>query len=173
MKRKSVQYLLIVLLACFTAAVVANGGNPHPRPLMGSMSGEATYDWESGACLPVTGAPWRTINYMVGHVTHLGWTEYYSHHCADPVTFALEAGEATMVAANGDEIWFTYTAELITPFTPPPVTVVYAVENVVVGGTGRFENASGEFLSLVAVTIEDLADPSTPLTQEIAGSMTY
>jgi hypothetical protein len=140
---------------------------------MGMMSGEAIADYDSGACVSVTGAPWQTISSMTGNLTLFGRTEYYSTHCADPFTLALVDGEATLVTANGDEVWLTYTADLITPFTPPPVVLVYSVHNVVVGGTGRFENASGEFVSLVFVTIEDLAAPSTPLGQEIFGSITF
>ena len=173
MKRKVVRFLLPLLFVCAGATVVSAGDNPVPRPFMGSMSGEAIADYASGACLGETGAPWETITHMAGTLTHLGWAEYHSSHCFDPMTFGLENGEATLVAANGDEIWLTYSAELISPFTPPPVVLVYAVDNVVVGGTGRFENASGEFLSLVFVTIEDLAAPSTPVGQQFTGNITY
>ena len=140
---------------------------------MGSMSGEAISDYDSGACLGLTGAPWETISHMAGTLTHLGWAEYHSSHCMNPLTFGLEYGEARLVAANGDEIWLTYTAELISDFTPPPVVFVYAVDNVVIGGTGRFENASGQFLSLVFVTIEDFSALSVPVDQEFTGNITF
>ena len=173
MKRKAVPFLLTLLLACLSATVVIAGDNPNPRPLMGSMSGEAIADYASGACLELTGAPHETISHMAGPLTHLGWAEYHSSHCLNLLTFGLENGEATLVAANGNEIWLTYSAELISPFTPPPVVLVYAVENVVVGGTGRFKNASGEFLSLVFITVEDPAALSVPVGQEFTGNIIF
>lgn len=172
MKRKSVRFLLFLLLACFSVTVVSAGNNPGPRPLMGSMSGEAIFDFESVACLPVNGAPYQTISHMAGYVTHLGWADYYSTHCTNLSTLALEGGEATLVAANGDKIWLEYSANVIPPVVVPG-TVVYEVTNVVVGGTGRFENASGEFLSLVFVTIEDPYALTAPLGQEFTGSISY
>jgi len=173
MRRKAIRFLLTLVLVCTGATVVSAGDNLTPRPFMGSMSGEAVADYDSGACLDLTGAPHETISHMAGTLTHLGWAEYHSSHCLNPLTFGLEYGEATLVAANGDEIWLSYSADLISPFTPPPVVLVYAVDNVVVGGTGRFENASGEFLSLVFITVEDLAALSVPVGQEFTGNITF
>jgi hypothetical protein len=53
------------------------------------------------------------------------------------------------------------------------VVLVYEVHNVVVGGTGRFEGASGEIMILVFVTIEDLSVLSAPVDMEFAGNIIY
>lgn len=175
MKRKSVQFLLIVLLACFTAAAVANGSNPNARPFMGSMSGEGTFDFTTGACLDVTGAPWQSFGSMTGNLTHLGQAEWYVSHCSTLDGMQLVNGEGTLVAADGDEIWMTYTADLIShdEFPPLPAVLVYAQVNIVTGGTGRFEGASGEFLSLIFVSIEDLTVLTAPAYAEFAGNIAY
>jgi len=175
MKRNIARFLLTLLLVCFTATVVGKGYNPHARPFMGSMSGEATFDFTTGACLDVTGAPWQSIGSMAGNLTHLGQAEWYVSHCSTPDGMRLVNGEGTLVAANGDEIWMTYTAELIShdEFPPLPAVLVYAQVNIVTGGSGRFEGASGEFLSLIFVTIEDLTVLTTPVDVQFAGNIIY
>ena len=172
MKGNITSFLLVLLVACFSVTAVGNGDNPKPRPFKGSMSGEATFDFVSGACLDVTGAPWQTLSYLTGDLSHLGESEWFTSHCATLDGQQLVNGEATLVAANGDEIWMTYTAELISPFILPGV-LLYAQENIVVGGNGRFEGASGEFLTLVAVTIDDLTAPTTPVSGDFAGTISY
>jgi len=170
MKRNSIQFLLALLLVCISAAVIGQGPNPDPRPFMGNMSGEAVFV-TTDACSTITTAPWQTVSSMEGNLTHLGRSQYYSTHCSTLDGTSLVNGEATLVAANGDEVWLTYTATLVGPF-PAPV-LMYEVTNVVVGGTGRFEDASGEILSLVFVTLGDLTDPTAPIEMDFAGEFTY
>jgi hypothetical protein len=172
MKRNVTSFLLVLLVACFSVTAVGNGDNPKPRPFKGSMSGEATFDFVSGACSDVTGAPWQTLSYLTGDLSHLGESEWFTSHCSTLDGQQLVNGEATLVAANGDEIWMTYTADLIPPLIIPG-TVMYIQDNVVVGGTGRFEGASGKFLTLVAVTIDDPTALTTPVSGDFAGTISY
>lgn len=177
MKSISVRFLLALLLVVFSATVAGKDINPHPRPFKGNMGGEATFDFDFTAspCLQVTGAPWQTFSTMSGNLTHLGLAEYYSVHCSTLDGLQLLNGEATLVAANGDEIWLNYTAELIshTELPPPPVDLVYLARNVVVGGTGRFDGASGEIVSFMHVEIESLMILITTINGEFVGSITY
>ena len=168
MKRNSVRFLLVLLLVFCSATAIGKGGNPHPKSIMGTLSGEATFP-ESENCLSITGAPWQTATATVGQMKHLGLTRQYSTHCSTLVGMSLVAGESTLVAANGDEIWMTYTADLI---GPPPV-MVFLTDYVIVGGTGRFKNASGNILAFVYVTFEGLDDPAWPTDMDFAGSITY
>lgn len=172
MKRNVISYLLILLVACFSVTAAGNGDNPQPRPFTGSMSGEGTFDFTSGACLGITGAPWQSIGYMAGDLAHLGNSEWFVSHCSTLDGQQLVNGEGTLVAANGDELWMTYTADLISPFIVPGI-LVYAQHNVVVGGTGRFEGASGEFQTLIAVTLEDLTVLTAPVSGDFGGTITY
>jgi hypothetical protein len=173
MKRNIVGFLVTLIFVGFTAAAIGDGYNPHPRPLMGNMSGEATFDWISGACLDVTGAPWQSFTDVSGNMSHFGRSEFHMSHCSTLDGTQLVNGAGTLVAANGDELWVTYTADLISPFTPPPVVLLYQTDFVVVGGTGRFEGASGAFLGLTYVTIESLTAEIVPTDFNFAGSITY
>ena len=57
-------------------------------------------------------------------------------------TLSLDAatGKLTFVAANGDELWGQ-----VTVLGPTDVEGVWHTEGSLVGGTGRFAGASGEF----------------------------
>lgn len=175
MKRNSIRFLMTLLLVCVSATVIGQGPGPHARPFMGNMSGEATFDFISGACLNVTGAPWQTLSSFSGTLTHLGQAEWHTSHCTTLDGLQLVNGAGTLVAANGDEIWMTYTADLIShdALPAPPMQLVYLQVNIVTGGTGRFEGASGELMSLVYVSIEDLTVLTTPLGTEFAGNIRY
>jgi hypothetical protein len=135
---------------------------------MGSLSGEATWR-PSEVCESVNSLSLQTMTTAIGPMTHLGLTEHHSTHCATEDGMALVNGEGKLIAANGDEVWLTYTGELI---APPPVIVMLA-DYVVVGGTGRFENASGNIMALVYITFEGFDDPAWPLDMEFAGTINY
>jgi len=76
-----------------------------------------------------------------GQVTHLGLASAQGTHCIDPNTFAFTAGQLTLIAANGDELYGTY--EGFTTFLEPPM-VGWLDVIVFAGGTGRFVSASGQ-----------------------------
>ena len=48
-----------------------------------------------------------------------------------------------LVAANGDEVWMTYSGYAPYPVIGVPSTIVVDVDFTIVGGTGRFADASG------------------------------
>ena len=64
-----------------------------------------------------------------------------------PASFILDltsftyVGEATWAAANGDEVWITFAGQFVPTATPGLFDNVETIE--VVGGTGRFEGATG------------------------------
>lgn len=175
MNHPVIKILVVLLLACCVAT--ATGEDSTPRAFKGSMSGEASFDFDftSSPCLAVTGAPWQTISTLKGKMTHMGLTEYLSTHCSTLDGMQLLQGEAMMIAANGDELWLSYTAELIShdEFPPPPVELTYLATNVVVGGTGRFEGATGSMVQLAFISIEDLASPTSAVEMIFGGTVTY
>ena len=81
---------------------------------------------------------------------------------------SLVGGEAYFVAANGDELWMTYTGQVL---APPPVFVVLG-EYIVTGGTGRFEGASGTIMAKVYVTLVGMEVPN-PIEMNFAGTIAY
>jgi hypothetical protein len=78
------------------------------------------------------------VSVMKGRATSLGRFTGYAFYEIDLATGEFE-GTAVKVAANGDELY----EEVSGQFTDPLMTASVG-EFVVVGGTGRFENAAGE-----------------------------
>ena len=71
-----------------------------------------------------------------GLASHTGRFEISMDWCIDPSTGAIADGDATVVAANGDEISMAFTGQA----TSATELIFYVVID---GGTGRFEGASG------------------------------
>jgi hypothetical protein len=69
-----------------------------------------------------------------GRATHLGRLEMTATHCA---SYAPAGGEATMVAANGDALFLGYSGTC-------DESGSCSIDAQVTGGTGRFEDASGD-----------------------------
>jgi hypothetical protein len=80
-----------------------------------------------------------------GMATHMGNVTGTFSNCTPfpipgPVDFL--AGEVTIIAANGDRLLFTYSGEQ-GPVDMETLTADYTALNEIVGGSGRFEGASG------------------------------
>jgi hypothetical protein len=154
------------------APAVGMADNPNLRPFKGSSTGEVTFP-ESDVCLDVTGAPWQTLSSSEGQLTHLGRTQLSTAHCSTLDGSAAVNGEATFTAANGDVLWATYTAVTVAWPEPPAMLIVQESDFVVVGGTGRFERASGRLFGMVYVIFEGYDDPSWPLEFDLVGWIAY
>jgi len=104
------------------------------RPVMGTASGTARFNL-------------LTNSFMVeltGTTTHVG---LYSAHSEGSGAFAPDltfagTGEASIVAANGDEIHATTTLTT-SSFAPGAFEHTSTSVLTVTGGTGRFEDATG------------------------------
>jgi hypothetical protein len=97
-----------------------------------------------------------------GKATHVGTYGYHSDECFNGATGAF-SGTFTITAANGDTISGTYAGTV--------VEVVgslgfYEQDNVITGGTGRFDGASGQF------HLSGIANLSTlESSQKISGTL--
>ncbi len=158
----------VMVLVLVATSTVSLAKNPKLRPFKGTFAGEATFPM-NGACLDLTGAPWQTLSETEGRMSHLGRTHLSTSHCSTFDGMAAVNGVATFTAANGDEVWATYTA---TTIAPPPL-IVQQSNFVIVGGTGRFEGASGQLIGMVYVTYEGEDDPSWPIEFVFAGTIAY
>jgi hypothetical protein len=82
-----------------------------------------------------------------GQASHLGRYTILRQHCFNLATFTIEDGSFVQTAANGDELWGTYTGstEAVLEFAPDgsPLVIVIASPTQITGGTGRFAHASG------------------------------
>ena len=132
--RFAVRLALAVLAAL---SLVSHAAAKQQVPFKGTLEGSFTV-------IPV---PPPAINRQLdatGHATHLGNFTYDFPHSVDrSVTPSTGSGFATFTAANGDKVFAFVDGEavLVAP------GILHLVEDgTILGGTGRFENASGSFV---------------------------
>ncbi|NJD28593.1 MAG: hypothetical protein FIA92_09885 [Chloroflexi bacterium] len=132
--------LTVAGLMVVAATVPAAAAQSTTRPFSGSLVGGA-------AQVPDAGCPFgvRTEVWGIGQVTHLGRTSMTASHCTQFLG-APETGVQTFVAANGDRLEMSYVLTS-DPYVPVEGAVLTLHgQTVVTGGTGRFAQASGEFI---------------------------
>jgi hypothetical protein len=132
--------LAVAAMMTLVAVMPATAAEPVERPFKGVLVGVATL-------VPDAGCPFgvRTDSRGSGQVTHFGLTSMTASHCTQFLG-APATGIQTFVAANGDmlEVTYTLTGE---PFEPVEGAVMTGHgQTVDTGGTGRFAQASGEFV---------------------------
>lgn len=150
-----------------TAAAAHTGGTD--RPFAGTLLGSATFPLDESC--PFTGR--RTSSEGSGTASHLGRVTATLDHCTPPAD-VISAGQMTLVAANGDEVHMTYSGTC-GPLPPPPVggTITCNTENVIVGGTGRLANATGEAQMTGLITFAGFGVPVWPATFTWKGTISY
>jgi hypothetical protein len=74
-----------------------------------------------------------------GTMTHIGRFRVEQTVCLNLATGVMTDGEATVIAANGDELYGTWHGTPVPGLTPPTWRLFY----VITGGTGRFARAEG------------------------------
>jgi hypothetical protein len=133
---------LAILMACALALVVftaAASAKSVTRPFKGSVSGGV---WYQSVGDP---AVLTTMSSAVGNARHMGRIEMTPHH-PTPADRGPDYGPGDMVltAANGDEVWITYTGHL--DFDPTAAAGTWfegPISCTITGGTGRFAHSSG------------------------------
>lgn len=133
------------------------------RPFDGTLRGEVTFPFVGDECpaSDVFLGGLRTDSEASGVVTHLGRTTMTSQHCT-PAGAAIEGGEMTLVAANGDMVYLEYTGTAPPP--GPDGVIVVAVDFDIVGGTGRFDGATGGGQMTAYVVFAGFETPAWPAT---------
>lgn len=137
---RTLAVLAVALLMSLAMLVPAAAGSSD-RPFKGVLVG-------GGTAVPDATCPLglRTVMWGTGQVTHLGLTEMTASHCTPDWGAPIVGGVQTFVAANGDKLEVTYTAT-VEPFVPAEGAVMTGPgDTVVTGGTGRFADATGEFV---------------------------
>lgn len=102
-----------------------------------------------------------------GEATHLGSFTWASSHCTQvganpPATVTLSDGRLEYVVANGDVLREHYFNGRLIPVSP--MLVCLDNDATFVGGSGRFEHASG---SAVERTCFDPNDPNLPALTDL------
>ena len=143
------RYLLIGV--CVLAAACGGEAPSAPTRLSSAVSGTAATEAKGGSALPFNGTlqateyvvsadATRAVRHLdgTGNATHLG---RFTLSADFTVTFATGngAGTAIWTAANGDQIFVNVVGHGDVVF--PTVTI--AETHSIVGGTGRFADASG------------------------------
>ncbi|HSB39014.1 MAG TPA: hypothetical protein VLD13_08000 [Gaiellaceae bacterium] len=161
--RRPVTLMGLVLVAVVTAlalaAVALSAAGGTDRPFTGSAVGSADF-------LPDPSCPlgFRSVADVSGTASHLGLVRFSSNHCF-ALPNLLTQGQGTLVAANGDELYVTYAGSC-----NPPDFATCVTDTVVVGGTGRFANATGEFQVTAVITN---TVPPRPLAMTWEGTLSY
>lgn len=106
-----------------------------------------------------------------GQATHLGnWEVLTGSFCVSP-DFTYTDGETIMLAANGDELWIEYRGtgggQLV---SPSQMETFWTGTGDIVGGTGRFAGANGEFEETGEALIEIVLLGSPPMPYSLGGT---
>ena len=169
MKRLLPAAVLLVALAAFGVSAAAADTGGTNRPFEGTIAGSATFPLD--ATCPFTGR--RTWSAASGTASHLGFVTMISNHCT-PLANAITGGQMTLVAANGDELHLTYSGTCSAPpFPPVGEALTCSTDNVIVGGTGRFADATGEAEITAHVTNAGFGAPEWPATWTWHGTLSY
>ena len=140
------------LAAALTLA--ACGADASDRP----ASPTAPSSSRAGAGLPFRGSltseslvpPPNAVEVGEGTASHLG---RFTVELTAAVTAGAATGTMALTAANGDQLFATFVGQ--GEFIPPNVARLVEVATIV-GGTGRFEGATGTF-TMVRVQVVDFA----------------
>jgi hypothetical protein len=139
----------LVLLVAVALAAPAMAGDQ--VPFQGTFTGDSTLVSLSTVDFPILH---QTVAWQ-GVATHLGRFTWTSSIVFDVSPFfnpgtgnVLATGFDTWTAANGDQIYTSEEGELILPAATRVIT-----QYVVLGGTGRFEGATGSFTSVFDIAI--------------------
>ncbi len=136
--------LAIALGAIFSLALAGPVVAADPvRPFGGVVVGVDT-------TAPPVGCPdgtdWRYVSIGSGQIHHLGRVDLFVSHCSrltSPTTGVFGDGTITLTAANGDTVvladWGTF--EIV--FGPDGGYSIIDLHWEVIGGSGRFANATG------------------------------
>ena len=110
-------------------------------PFRGRLEGTVT-------TTPIVGDPNLDVHVEIvgaGNATHLGLFRFTAPHDVDrrpPPNPSLAVGQYLFKAANGDELYATFTGQSVL-FAPG---VLFIKESATItGGTGRFSGATGRF----------------------------
>jgi len=166
--RRFAAILGVVAILAFTAGpVVAKGAEQRPFKGVGQGHGMVVLD---AGCPNFGGL--RSVFTTAGRATHMGAFTLDFNHCTPAGPF-LVGTEMTFAAANGDEVYATYTAGPFPVVGADPQVFDAPVDFVIVGGSGRFEGASGGGHITLTVAWPGFEPNYWPATLVFAGTIGY
>jgi hypothetical protein len=160
-----------MLAACRTDAPTAPlpgaGVVPGPdRPAQSVGSVPFTEEYRShGTIGPSASCPQGTLLVVLdgsGTATHVGRYTITNSHCLDLATGAFTNGTFVKTAANGDQLYGTYSGLGTVIVAPAPVGRFQIAGTLTfTGGTGRFAGVSGT-AEMSGVQTTDFSQPDFP-----------
>ena len=147
--KKSFAITVVVLLSItmfLVGVCVAAPPEATPtKPFVGQWTGTL---YAVGVCVPDT-SKILTVNFGQGSATLLGPASFVFMYCIDLSNLSLGTisgtGWGVVTTANGDQLYERITSLTVTLGDPLTDTLTTWTEvEQLLGGTGRFENASGE-----------------------------
>lgn len=163
----------VTLLLSGTAGMA---GADADRPFKGRADGLVSFSMVGTDVCPALGL--QTESNATGKMNHMGSTSMSAEHCT-PTGAVISDGAMTLTAANGDEVYVSYDGvQLDLPdFMGGTVSVgeLIPIEGdfEVVGGTGRFDGATGSGTWVASAVYEGLSDPAWAATWHFAGTIDY
>lgn len=175
---RKVMLVLAAVALLITGVVAPANAGPAARPFSGNVHGMVSFVPVGPVVCPPTDlflGVLQTRSKATGTATHLGRTTFETQHCT-PLGDQITGGTETLTAANGDQIFVTYSGNA--PFnlgtSVPGVTVIdMSGPFTIVGGTGRFDGASGSGTMNATVLFEGLDVQYWPGTWSWTGAITY
>lgn len=139
MKKTLAKTFSIAGLTIWLAAPIAYADSEHMRPLKGQFSYTGFPTPTIDTACPIIG-----MNVGSGVLSHLGKVVFVSRECNSPQgpNFVMEGGEMMITAPNGDTLKATYSGTFV-PTENPAIFQLSGTTYKIIGGTGRFEHASG------------------------------
>ena len=157
MRILKVRILVLVVLGLASCVFLGAGKNLVERPF--KISGDLILTIDLTTCSPTTGVCSATREDW-GQATHVGRYTSFAIDAQVNLVTGYVSGSGIMTAANGDQLFWQKDGDFLT----------------ITGGTGRFDNATGEFeTSHPDVTITQ-PDPYTVVVThpfEGSGTITY
>jgi len=161
----------LVLAFCVVTAACAGTSPSAPTALSSTILGAAVTEARGGSELPFSGTLQATETVAgalhrlngAGEATHLGRFTLTSEFTVTPPPASTASGTATWTAANGDEILTSTAGQAVITFPVAAITETHTI----VGGTGRFADASGSLVLDRSLNLQTLVS-SASLTGTIS-----
>ncbi len=151
------------VLAAFLAALSLSG------PAMAAGK-QVPFKGRSSGVVTVTNVSYPFVTTRVvgeGEATHLGHFTLTAEAVVDvSLPGGPAAGSWTLTAANGDQLYVTFVAYGIDP------THGHG-DFTIVGGTGRFQGATGSYTQLITFATAPGSSPSTAYTDVLQGTISF
>jgi len=134
----------VLRIAAFTTLIALLAPSVHAKkpnvPFRASLITQETLGFNPAAC-PTTFLQGTTV--ARGNATHMGSVTLRSTDCVVQAggQFTFTDGQLVLTAANGDQVIATYSGMLLPSAELPVYTLTGSY--TVIGGTGRFEGATG------------------------------